>query len=366
MADAGPQRSRPTWPFLVLAGVIAAAIAVALVLALGGEDSEAQTVTFQPPTEAGRDPFTRPADRRGRRTVRLPASAQGPFGGTGSDLVCDRELLVRALRARPDRLRVWAAIAGVEPTARAVARYIRRLRPVTLVRDTRVTNHSFTDGRAVAYQSILAAGTAVLVDSSGRPVARCRCGNPLLEPVYIATARCLACPAGYTPPPPCPDYRECYRRYPDPPPVRTARTPTPTPTPPPPPDQPGDLQCDPARSQLEFERCRDAGLLPEQQQGPDDPQGPTDYIDAAARFSPESGSPDDVYTLSVSGFQPDARLAVVLTRPDGASESYTIATDSTGQGSYTFPRTEPAMPGTYTARVSRDGVEATATTTVTE
>ena len=105
----------------------------------------------------------------------------GPFGGTGSDLVCDRELLISSLRARPDRLKEWARVLDVEPDIGAVARYIRKLRPVTLTRDTRVTNHSFVDGRAVGFQSILQAGTAVLVDENGVPVVRCRCGNPLLE-----------------------------------------------------------------------------------------------------------------------------------------------------------------------------------------
>ena len=96
-----------------------------------------------------------------------------------------------------------------------MARYIRELRPVTLTRDTRVTNHSFVDGRAVAFQSILQAGTAVLVDKDGVPVVRCRCGNPLLEPVYVKTAKCFGCPANYHPPPDCVyvDFARLYRDY---------------------------------------------------------------------------------------------------------------------------------------------------------
>ena len=116
----GPSR-RPWWLFALIA-VVAVGAGVAVVLALGGEESQAQTVQFQQPTDPGRDPFTRPADVRGRRTVRLPPNAAGPFGGTGSDLVCDRELLIRALRARPDRLREWARVLGLSPTTRAVGR----------------------------------------------------------------------------------------------------------------------------------------------------------------------------------------------------------------------------------------------------
>ena len=287
---------RPVLPVLV---AILALVAAAP--GCGGDDdgqevSDAQTVRFQKPTEKGPDPFTKPADTRGDDRVDV---GSGPFGGTGSDLVCDRELLIRSLRARPDRMREWARVLDIEPDIDTVARYIRQLRAVTLVQDTRVTNHSFVSGRAVAYQAILQAGTAVLVDKDGKPVARCRCGNPLLEPIFIETAKCIACPPSYKPPPPCDyfdyddsdyrrydddefvdaydasDYRgKCYRPYPDPPRVkRKKRRPEPEPQPaaqPPPVQTTPDtgLQCDPARSQLEFEQCRDAGRLPSQQEPP--------------------------------------------------------------------------------------------------
>jgi hypothetical protein len=275
------------------AGVLAAGLAVAVVLLVsGGDEALAQTVHFQKATERGPDPFTPPADVRGPKRV---AVGQGPFGGTGSDLVCNRELLIRSLRARPDRLREWARVVGVEPTAKAVARFIRRLRPVTLTRDTRVTNHSFVDGRAVGFQSILQAGTAVLVDKDGKPVARCRCGNPLTEPTVLKTAQCYGCPAHYSPPPPCEyydyndsdyssfsdaDYKrsydpraydgKCYRPYPQPPAVTTA---TKKPRPPPvsapstqpttTPSQPS-INCDAPRSQLEAEQCHPPQEAPAQ------------------------------------------------------------------------------------------------------
>jgi len=48
-----------------------------------------------------------------------------------------------------------------------------------------VTNHGFANGRATTLQSVLQAGTAVLVDPSGNPVVRCRCGNPLQPPAPV-------------------------------------------------------------------------------------------------------------------------------------------------------------------------------------
>jgi hypothetical protein len=296
-------------------------VCLAVVLAVGCGDekkakstSKAQTVRFQEPTSNGPDPFTKPADVRGEQKV---AVGSGPFGGTGSDLVCDRELLIRSLRARPDRLREWARVLSVEPTEAKVASYIRGLRPVTLTRDTRVTNHSFVGSRAAGYQAILQAGTAVLVDSRGIPVARCRCGNPLLEPIFIRTARCLGCPPRYKPPPPCDPFSECFRRYPKPPPVKRGH----------------------------------------RRSAPSEPQQPAEPSRSpSASFSPSSGQAGDSFTLSASGFASNRTLDVTLTRPDGVVERYSISTGSDGSGSHVFPGGDPnVVTGTYTAVVTDPG-----------
>jgi hypothetical protein len=307
--------------------------AVALLLGLSviagcgsDDDSEsaaddAQTVTFQKPTETGDDPFTKPADVRGSTKMEV---GSGPYGGTGSDFVCDRELLISSLRARPDRLAEWARVLGISPEIGPVARYIRKLRPVTLTQDTRVTNHSFVGGRAVGYQAILQAGTAVLVDENGEPVARCRCGNPLLEPIFIKTAKCHGCPPNYKPPTDC-EYGSdaCYDPYPNPPKVKGGR----------------------------------------KKRSP--PGTTTTYTDPRAAFSPSVGTPQDTYTLSASGFRRNVTLSVRLTRPDGGSESYSITTNGSGSGSYTFPRVEDAIAGTYTAVVTDPGSSDRATASAT-
>lgn len=61
--------------------------------------------------------------------------------------------------------------------------YLRELTPLQLRADTRVTNHGYRGGRATAFQSVLQAATAVLVDDRGLPRVRCACGNPLTRPV---------------------------------------------------------------------------------------------------------------------------------------------------------------------------------------
>ncbi|HEX6388930.1 MAG TPA: DUF6777 domain-containing protein [Solirubrobacteraceae bacterium] len=386
MSENGEGRHRrgpvvPLWGVLAVVGLLAVGAVAGLLLAGGGDDDrpsaaatktvdDAQTVTFQKPSDPGPKPFTEPAEREGRETVAVTPTqtAGGPFGGSGSNAVCDRDRLIRYLKANPERMRAWAQALGVNPTYRSVRRYIAKLHPVTLKHDTRVTNHTFEGGRAVAFQSILQAGTAVLVDDHGRPVVRCRCGNPLAEPVFIPTAKCYGCPPRYTPPTETCEYwkrtttytrrwtpdgeytnttydeifirrsrrgpfDDCWTAYPEPPTVtivdvytgpRLPRTTTTAQTPPP--------------AQTGTPR---------------------------AYFTPASGTVGDTYTLHASGFPPNTPVTITLTRPDGAVERYSFTTNGAGSGSYTFARTGGnTVLGTYTAVVSGGGRSTTASTHV--
>lgn len=221
------KRARRGRPLAVAAALAVALAGIGAYLLLSGSEDKArgETIRFQTATQAGDHPFTAPADRAGKDRVPLQvagtATGSGPFGGTGSNRVCDRELLIRSLTRSPERLREWARVLGVSPTKAAVASYIRKLRPSTLTRDTRVTNHTFENGRAVPIQDILQAGTAVLVDEKGTPVARCRCGNPLLKPLRTANeVECVGCPPHYDTANVCTFASNCYTAYPSPPPVK--------------------------------------------------------------------------------------------------------------------------------------------------
>jgi hypothetical protein len=107
--------------------------------------------------------------------------APGLYGGTRSLSSCDPEKLVTFLETNPALGRAWAAVQGIPPSE--IRSYVATLTPVILRSDTRVTNHGYRNGRATAHQSVLQAGTAVLVDQYGVPRVRCFCGNPLLPPV---------------------------------------------------------------------------------------------------------------------------------------------------------------------------------------
>jgi Domain of unknown function (DUF6777) len=329
-----PRKARTAWIAAALLAILVG-VGVAGCGADGSEEAKGQTVTFQKPTQPGKKPFTKPADVMGTATVQV---GSGPFGGTGSDLVCDRELLIRSLKAQPEKLREWARTVGISPDFETVARYIRELTPVTLTTDTRVTNHNFVNGRAVGYQSILQAGTAVLVDKDGIPRARCRCGNPLLEPIYYPKATCYGCPKNYTPPPPCQPYSKCYRKYPNPPPVKGGTATTPPPT-------------DTTQTQPPPQTTTQTTTT----QAPTNPQ---------ASFNRSTGHIGDQYTLSISGFSPNTQVPFTLTRPDGVQESHTISTDSSGSGSFSFnPSQGGDVIGTYTATAHDPATGGTASAT---
>jgi hypothetical protein len=85
--------------------------------------------------------------------------------------------------------------------------------------------------------------------------------------------------------------------------------------------------------------------------------------DPAASFSPSSGTANDTYVLYASGFRPGVTLSVRLVRPDGVAETYSIATNGSGNGSYTFPHANNPVLGTYTATITDPGTGDTATAT---
>ncbi|MFJ8053801.1 DUF6777 domain-containing protein [Streptomyces luteogriseus] len=154
---------------------------------------------LQPATAPGPDPFTdstartaatpSPAPRTPHRTDRASA-AEGPrilsggtpglYGGIERTGSCDIGRQIGHLTRDPARGRAFAEAAGISPAA--LPDHVRALTPVVLRADTRVTGHGLRAGRITRYQSVLQAGTAVLVDDRGLPRVRCACGNPLGPP----------------------------------------------------------------------------------------------------------------------------------------------------------------------------------------
>ncbi|MFE4943844.1 DUF6777 domain-containing protein [Streptomyces sp. NPDC056641] len=168
----------------------------------GGDVASAEELLLQPAADPGPDPFTRstvspdavvspavrpPApDARGGaggtvRTPRaLPGSTPGLYGGT-SAASCEVDRQIRLLTQ--DRSKARAFAEGVGVTQDSVPHYLHGLTPVVLRPDIRVTSHGYREGTAAAFQSVLQAGTAVMVDNRGVPRVRCADGSPLSPPV---------------------------------------------------------------------------------------------------------------------------------------------------------------------------------------
>lgn len=193
-------RQATPWVPIVIAVVGVALIAGVLLLGRGDEGDGGGSggaaapgeIFLQAAADAGPSPFTPPVDppapaQAAALVNATPQSgvAHAPgtplYGGSGDNRVCDREAMVRYLTENPAKGRAWAATVGV--AYGDLPGYLRGLTPTVLLYDTRVTNHGFANGRATALQSVLQAGTAVLVDGSGQPVAKCKCGNPLRPPI---------------------------------------------------------------------------------------------------------------------------------------------------------------------------------------
>ncbi|MFD8142646.1 DUF6777 domain-containing protein [Streptomyces sp. NPDC059708] len=189
----------------VVAAAVVAVLAVVLTRPGGSSGQAAGEVFLQPAAASGPDPFTEStAARQATPPPRSPApsrsaasatasaaagtrsvsgSAPGLYGGTRDVASCDVEKQIAALNGQPAKNGAFASALGVEPAA--VPGYLRGLTAVQLRLDTRVTNHGYRDGAPTAYQAVLQAGTAVLVDDRGVPRVRCACGNPLGPPVAL-------------------------------------------------------------------------------------------------------------------------------------------------------------------------------------
>ncbi|KUO16166.1 hypothetical protein AQJ91_37335 [Streptomyces dysideae] len=183
--------------------VTACALSAALLVAGCGADGDKDTraggeLFLQPAAAQGPDPFTdstvtstatpspitrtpQPAQSGAAGVRSVSGGTPGLYGGIERVGSCDVGRQVTHLTADRTKVRAFAWAAGISQAS--IPGYLRGLAPVQLRADTRVTSHGFRDGRATTFQSVLQAGTAVLVDNRGVPRVRCACGNPLAPPV---------------------------------------------------------------------------------------------------------------------------------------------------------------------------------------
>ena len=194
--------------------VVLALVAGAAFVVLSGGDDEGEQVVLEPVDMVQEDDFagnldtgesagavfadfTPSEDTPDARTDEVDARLAGRvvtgtepavYGGSRDTQVCDAAGLVSFLTdpGNEAKAEAWADTLDVEVAD--IESYVASLTAVRLRWDTRVTNHGFSDGEATAFQSLLQAGTAVLVDDTGVPRVKCNCGNPLGEPTPLGDA----------------------------------------------------------------------------------------------------------------------------------------------------------------------------------
>ncbi|MFK4226709.1 DUF6777 domain-containing protein [Streptomyces sp. NPDC019890] len=194
------------------AAVAALSVTLSFSLLVSGCDGDSSTATdseevfLQPVAGPGPDPYTPstvtstaapspepPAPSsspgppaRGQMLRTVSGATPGLYGGTQSVASCDVEQQVRFLAADQAKARAFARSAGISQAE--IPDFLRGLTPVVLRADTRATSHGYSRGTATSYQSVLQAGTSVLVDQYGAPRVRCAGGNPLKPPVAVKGA----------------------------------------------------------------------------------------------------------------------------------------------------------------------------------
>ena len=208
--------SGPRRPWLIVAialAVVVVVVVAAVAVKRSRSSSKTPTATLEPAGAAGDNPFTDsfaigtpaafPKQVRGIVTQlrnKMPLSKQtqtrvatgtapGVYGGNGATRACNSQALITYLRKNPGNAAAWAKASGIP--RHNISIFVTSLTPVVLMNDTRVTNHGYDQATIAPRQSILQAGTAVMVDTTGTPRVVCNSGNPLTatRPIVITKTR---------------------------------------------------------------------------------------------------------------------------------------------------------------------------------
>ena len=116
----------------------------------------------------------------GTETKITDGDAPALFAAHPDRAACDVTAMAEALAADQSVAAAFAAPLRIAPNQ--IAGYLGTLAPLALAHDTVVVNHDYVDGDVAAVNSVLQAGTPVLVDATGTPRVRCSGVSPLAIP----------------------------------------------------------------------------------------------------------------------------------------------------------------------------------------
>lgn len=192
VAPPAPRR-RAVWILssVIIALVIAIIVAMTVIFTGGAQTARYEAADFMTP-----HPFTEPVlndDVDQSKQVIPPESGTVQVSWLPST-ACDPAKLKRQLAERPAAAGAFAEILNIKTTE--IDSFIDGLQSAVLTVPMQVTNHDYESGEPRELQSVLAAGTAVLVDDAGAPVVRCACGNPL-KPAKERATEVTGAPEGF-------------------------------------------------------------------------------------------------------------------------------------------------------------------------
>ena len=161
-------------------------------------------IVLEAASAAGRHPFTASVATGAAPTAPAPATGKtasgasgsgatliastrgsqpGLYGGTRNAPSCDAQRLIEDLQKSPAEAAAFSEVEGITP--QDIPSFAGGLTGVVLRGDTRVTDHGFIKDHPSVFQSVLEAGTRVMVDHFGVPRVRCAGGTPLGPPVAV-------------------------------------------------------------------------------------------------------------------------------------------------------------------------------------
>ncbi len=150
----------------------------------GGDDASVETTASAAAAvaEARADATTQQFEDEGIGLIRPDTLAAPAIIPGDPEELCALEELTAGFTDDPEAAAAFAAVHDIEVAD--IGAYLEGLRAGYLIDDLAVVNHRYRQGTAEPFETVLAAGTAVLVDDAGVPRVRCRCANPLL-PVQV-------------------------------------------------------------------------------------------------------------------------------------------------------------------------------------
>jgi hypothetical protein len=126
--------------------------------------------------------------------------APGLYAGQRDVPSCKTDQLVSFLQGNPSKASAWASAIKIDPSQ--IKDFVATLTPALTRVDTRVTEFEFgNNNKPLPKQTILQAGTAVLLDRTAFPRVRCIAGDPLAEPRAVSSTPTYTGPrwAGFSP-----------------------------------------------------------------------------------------------------------------------------------------------------------------------